>query len=291
MTIEPVILCLPAATVLHGKARDMGQGQQRIVIVDDDPVGSRILSYVLAEDGYDAITVSRGSQVFEHVIGHDTDLVMLDINLPDIDGFAVCRELRARRYNGPLMFLTSRSGITDRLEGFRLGADDYVTKPYDHLELVARVQAIIRRSKRADAQALGTVVNVEDAELSLGELTYASKVVPPTILTPVEMRILECLMRNSRIVISRETLIERVWGFDFYGDTNRVDVYIRRVRRKIETDPTMPEYLHTVRGIGYVFRVEPRCQVPDSDWTAHVGPGASWPMLSDAAGQALVASQ
>ncbi|HEX5163804.1 MAG TPA: response regulator transcription factor [Thermomicrobiales bacterium] len=282
----------------------MGQGQQRIVIVDDDPVGSRILRYILAEEGYDAITVTRGSQVFEHVIGQDTSLVLLDINLPDVDGFALCRELRARRYNGPLMFLTSRSSITDRLEGFRLGADDYVTKPYDHLELVARIQAIIRRSNRADAQALGTVVHVEDAVLSLGELTYASKVVPPTILTPTEMRILECLMRNSRIVISRETLIERVWGFDFYGDTNRVDVYIRRVRRKIEVDPTMPEYLHTVRGIGYVFRVEPRCLVQDSNGIVNDEPAASWMthsdeisgyaagvLLSEAAGLALAASQ
>jgi DNA-binding response OmpR family regulator len=231
--------------------------KSRIVIVDDDAVGAKVIRFILEDEGYEVVTVGRGSQVFEHVIGLETDLVILDINLPDFNGFNLCKELRARRYNGPLIFLTSRHEIADKLEGFRLGADDYLVKPFEPLELVARVHSVIRRSKRVDKQALGTIVRVDDAELSLGELTYTSKSVPSTLLTPTEMRILECLMRNSRIVISRETLIERVWGFDFLGDTNRVDVYIRRVRRKIEVDPTRPRYLHTVRGIGYVFRVEP----------------------------------
>jgi DNA-binding response OmpR family regulator len=115
---------------------------------------------------------------------------------------------------------------------------------------------VLRRANQADQQPLGSVLRVDDAELSLGELTYRSAVTPPVILTPTEMRLLEVLMRNSWIVIGRETLIERVWGYDFVGDTNRVDVYIRRVRRKIEPDPQQPRYLHTVRGIGYVFRVE-----------------------------------
>jgi DNA-binding response OmpR family regulator len=231
-------------------------------MVDDDPVGAKVIQFILDSEGYEVIAVARGSQVFQHVIGRETDLVILDVNLPDIDGFTLCRELRARRYDGPLMFLTSRAGLTDRLGGLHLGADDYLPKPFEPLELVARVHSIIRRSKRADRYALGTVVHVDDAQLSLGELTYASDVVPSTLLTPTEMRILECLMRNSHIIISRETLIERVWGFDFIGDTNRVDVYIRRVRNKIEIDPTKPQYLHTVRGVGYVFRAE-RCRVSD----------------------------
>jgi DNA-binding response OmpR family regulator len=228
----------------------------RIVIVDDDPVGAKVMRFVLEDEGYQAVTVSRGSQALAEVVGRETDLVILDINLPDITGFDLCKELRARRYHGPLVFLTSRGDITDKLEGFRIGADDYIVKPFEPLELVARVHSVIRRFKRADQQSLGTVIRVDDAELSIGELTYSSDVVPPTLLTPTEMRLLECLMRNSRIVISRETLVERVWGFDFLGDTNRVDVYIRRVRRKIEQDPATPHYLHTVRGIGYVFRVE-----------------------------------
>jgi DNA-binding response OmpR family regulator len=115
-----------------------------------------------------------------------------------------------------------------------------------------------------------------DAELSIGNLTYSSSTVSPTLLTPTEMRILECLMRNHRIIISRETLIERVWGYEFIGDTNRVDVYIRRVRRKIEPDPATPRYLHTVRGIGYVFRVDSdENAAPDEGGGAltAVGPG------------------
>lgn len=230
--------------------------KSRLVIVDDDPVGAKLLRYLLHDEGFDTVTVCRGSQAFDQVIGRETDLVILDIGLPDIDGLSLCKELRARHYRGPVMFLTSRGDISSKVEGFQIGADDYIVKPYEPLELVARVQSVIRRFKSNDQQAQGTIVGVGDAELSIGQLTYSSSVVPPRLLTPTEMKILECLMRNSRIVISRDTLIERVWGYDFIGDTNRVDVYIRRVRQKIEVDPTQPEYLHTVRGIGYVFRVD-----------------------------------
>lgn len=230
--------------------------KSRIVIVDDDSVGMKVICFVLENEGYETVALSRGSQVLGEVIGRETDLVILDVGLPDIDGFHLCRELRARRYHGPIMFLTSRSDIASKVEGFRIGADDYIVKPYEPLELAARVHSVVRRFKRSDEQSLGTLVRVGDAELSIGELTYSSDVVQPTLLTPTEMQILECLMRNSRIVISRETLIERVWGYDFIGDTNRVDVYIRRVRRKIEVDPAAPQYLHTVRGLGYVFRVD-----------------------------------
>jgi two-component system, OmpR family, response regulator RegX3 len=230
--------------------------KSRIVVVDDDPVGAKVLRFILDDEGYETVTVNRGSQVFGEVIGRETDLVILDVGLPDIDGFVLCKELRARRYNGPVIFLTSRTDILSKVEGFQIGADDYIVKPYEPLELVARVQSVIRRFKSTDRQSQGTLVRVDDAELSIGELTYRSNSVQPALLTPTEMKILECLMRNARIIISRETLIERVWGYDFIGDTNRVDVYIRRVRRKIEADPTSPRYLHTVRGIGYVFRVE-----------------------------------
>jgi DNA-binding response OmpR family regulator len=230
--------------------------KNRIVIVDDDPVTAKVMRFVLDDEGYETVTVSRGSQAFAEVIGRETQLVILDVNLPDINGFALCQELRARRYNGPIIFITGRSDIQDKLEGFRIGADDYIVKPYEPLELVARVGSVLRRFYRADQQSMGTLLRADDAELNIGELTYSSAAVDPTLLTPTEMRILECLMRNNRIVISRETLIERVWGYDFIGDTNRVDVYIRRVRRKIEEDPANPRYLHTIRGIGYVFRVD-----------------------------------
>lgn len=228
----------------------------RIVLVDDDTLTSKITRIILEDEGYEVVALRRGSQAFTEVVDRDTQLIVLDVNLPDIDGFSLLRELRAQRYYGPVIFLTGRGDLSDKLQGFQIGADDYVVKPFEPLELVARVNSVIRRFHHGDRQALGTILTVGDAELSIGELTYSSSVVPPTILSPTEMRILECLMRNTRIIISRDRLIERVWGYDLDADTNRVDVYIRRVRRKIEVDPTNPSYLHTVRGIGYVFRVD-----------------------------------
>jgi DNA-binding response OmpR family regulator len=236
----------------------------RVVIVDDDPVTAKVMRFVLDDEGYETAMVSRGSQVFAEVLGHETQLVLLDVNLPDISGFELCKELRARRYLGPIIFITGRGDIQDKVEGFRIGADDYIVKPYEPLELVARVSSVLRRFYRTDQQSMGTILRADDAELNIGELTYSSDTTEPTLLTPTEMRILECLMRNNRLVISRETLIERIWGYDFVGDTNRVDVYIRRVRRKIERDPANPRYLHTIRGIGYVFRVEAMDQLDDS---------------------------
>jgi DNA-binding response OmpR family regulator len=226
------------------------------VVVDDDVVTTKVLRFLLDDEGYTTNVVHRGSQVVQAVTNQETDLILLDVNLPDIDGFTLTKLLRAHRYFGPIILLTGRSSLADKLSGFQHGADDYLPKPYEPLELLARIESILRRAKQADQQPLGSVLRVDDAELSLGELTYRSAPIAPVILTPTEMRLLEVLMRNSWIVIGRETLIERVWGYDFVGDTNRVDVYIRRVRRKIEPDPQQPRYLHTVRGVGYVFRVD-----------------------------------
>lgn len=226
----------------------------RIVIVEDDVFTARVIDFVLHSEGYDVTVVHSGRETFPEVIGRETDLILLDVNLPDFKGFAVCSELRARRYRGPIIFLTGERDISSKLEAFHVGADDYLVKPYEPSELLARVDSVIRRYKSNDQQALGAVVRVGDAELSISNLTYSSAIVPATILAPTEMRLLECLMRNSGIVFSRETLIERAWGCDYLGDTNRVDVYIRRLRRKIEPDPSAPRYLHTVRGLGYVFR-------------------------------------
>jgi two-component system, OmpR family, response regulator RegX3 len=229
----------------------------RIVIADDDPMMAKVMRVIFEDEGFQTVTVQRGSQVFDELRDYDAQLVILDVNLPDINGFSLCGELRARSYYGPIIFLTGRDQIADKLEGFRIGADDYVIKPFEPLELVARAQVVMRRFQQSQQQLLGTLLRVDDAELSIGELSYRSSTVPMTVLTPTEMRILECLMRNARIVISRDMLNERIWGYDFIGDTNRVDVYIRRVRRKIELDPTRPTYLHTIRGLGYVFRPEP----------------------------------
>jgi DNA-binding response OmpR family regulator len=227
----------------------------RLVVVDDDPVTLKVLRFLLEDEGYEVVTLARGSHVFDQVVGRETQLVLLDAGLPDLDGVALCQELRARGYHGPLIFLTGRGDLQAKLEGFRAGADDYVVKPYEPLELVARIQSVLRRFEQARLRSQGTLVRVADAELSVGELTYRSATVGPVLLTPTEMRILECLMREPHIVISRETLIARVWGAGLAGEHNRLDVYMRRLRHKIERDPARPAELCTVRGIGYGFRV------------------------------------
>jgi two-component system, OmpR family, response regulator RegX3 len=230
---------------------------QRIVVVEDDPLTLKVLVHVLTDEGYTVDSAHTGAEALAKIAGRETTLALLDVQLPDISGFTLIGQLRAQHYDGPVIFLTGQSGLDAKLEGFRQGTDDYITKPFEPLELLARVASVIRRYMVEDRQSLGTLIHVDDAELDLGSLTYRSAAVAPTLLAPTEMRVLECLMRSPFITISRDTLIERVWGFDFYGDTNRVDVYIRRVRHRIERDPAQPQYLHTVRGVGYVFRPNP----------------------------------
>lgn len=228
----------------------------RIVVVDPDRMTSKLLHFVLTDAGHEVAVAKNANEGLNEVVGRETDAVILEADLPGpgLDGYELCKELRARRYNGPILFVTQRRETADKLRAFDYGADDYILEPFDALELVARVHSVARRFRNADYQALGTVLKAGEAELSIGELTFRLDGRLPVVLTPTEMRMLECLMRNSNITISRETLIERTWGYDFIGDSNRVDVYIRRIRKKVEADPALPEYLHTVRGLGYVFR-------------------------------------
>jgi DNA-binding response OmpR family regulator len=230
---------------------------QRIVVIEDDPLTLKILVHVLTDEGYTVDSARTGAEALVKIVGRETTLALLDVQLPDTSGFTLIGQLRAEHYDGPVIFLTGQSGLDAKLEAFRQGTDDYITKPFEPLELLARVASVIRRYIVVDQQSLSTLIRVDDAELDLGSLTYSSSSVAPTLLAPTEMRILECMMRSPYVAISRETLIERVWGYDFKGDTNRADVYIRRVRHRIERNPAQPRYLHTIRGAGYVFRPNP----------------------------------
>ncbi len=227
---------------------------KRIVVVEDEKFAAKILSYVLSEEGYDVSSAASANQAYHEIVGRETDLVLLDVNLPGANGFEVCSELRARRYTGPVVFVTGKNDVSSKVNGFHVGADDYIVKPYEPSELIARVESLIRRYRSTDQQALGSLVRVGDSELSVSTFTYSSSAVDQVELAPTEMRLIECLMRNSGIVMSRESLIERIWGYDYVGDSNRVDVYIRRLRNKIEPDPASPTYIRTARGLGYVFR-------------------------------------
>lgn len=237
----------------------------QIIVIDPVPTTSQLLQYVLTEAGHDVIVVQRGADALRAVEEHEPAAILLESRLPDMDGTTLCKELRARQYVGPVIFVSAENVVGAKVEAFTHGADDFIVRRYDPAELIARVAAVVRRCRPATIQAQGTVLRVGDVALSLGDLTVRVGNRPPVLLTPTEMRLLECLMRNQRLTISRETLIARTWGYDFVGESNRVDVYVSRLRKKLERNPAEPEYLHTVRGVGYVFRPARRADVVELD--------------------------
>lgn len=227
----------------------------RVVIIDPDEMNGKLLQYALNLVGHkDVALVREPFAAIALATGQETDAVVLDSALPGVHAWDICKELRGRRYAGAIMVMAEEATTQDKLRCFANGADDFLVEPFAPRELIARLDAEVRRCKQADLQAMGTVLKVGDAELSVGQLTYQVGNEPSVRLTPTEMRILECLMRNSAVAINRTTLIERAWESDDLHYTNRVEVYIRRLREKIEQDPSNPRYLHTVRGIGYMFR-------------------------------------
>jgi len=229
-----------------------------ILLIDDDPLVGKLLTFLLADAGY-SITVLADPRVAGTFLrDNPVDLVLLDIALPHLDGYVVAKEMRDAHPDIPIIFLSGRAQVSDKVDGFAHGADDYVAKPFEPTELLARIQAVIRRYHRVERNVYGSAIKVGDLCLDLGELQFSAPGRPAVSLTPTEMKILECLMRNANAVITREALIERTWGYECDDFGNRVDVYIRRVRAKIETDPAAPAFIHTVRGIGYLFRAEKR---------------------------------
>lgn len=214
---------------------------------------AKLLRFVLTDAGYQVVLTAHLEETLREAIGLGTDALLLENDSSRGNCYELCKELRGYGYHGPVLFIGQSQDTVDKLRAFECGADDYIVRPFDPMELIARIESTARRFKQAHHQSLGRVLKVGDAELSIGDLTFRADGRRPVLLTPTEMRLLECLMRNSSITISRDTLIDRAWGHDF-GDTNRVDVYIGRLRKKIERDPARAEYIHTVRGAGYVFR-------------------------------------
>lgn len=230
----------------------------RIVIIDTGAVAGDLLTAVLGDAGHETVVVREGAQGVHEATSRPTDVVLLRADPPDMDGYRFCMELRARRFSGPVIFVSGESAMRTKVQAFDHGADDYIVEPYDSRELIARVHAVARRCEPNETPTPGDVLTVGNVELSLATLTVRVGSQAPVLLTPIEMRILECLMRNAEITISRETLIERTWGYDFIGESNRLDVNILRLRKKLEDDPARPHFLQTVRGIGYVVRAVPR---------------------------------
>lgn len=230
----------------------------KVLIVEDEPTLLETLEYNLLRQGYEVCTAADGPTALEAARQQRPDVILLDIMLPGLDGLEVCRILR-REMNAPILMLTARDDEVDRVVGLEMGADDYLTKPFSMRELLARVKALLRRV-RLDREELAAESEEASAErLSFGNLaldTARHEVYyqgEPLFLKPKEYDLLLFLARHQRIVLSRDLILERVWGWDFGGGSRTVDVHVRWLREKIESDPANPTRIITVRGVGYRF--------------------------------------
>ncbi len=221
-----------------------------ILLVEDDPILSETLRYNLEREGYAVINAADGVVGLERARRDQPDMVILDVMLPRLDGFSVCRILR-QESEVPILILTARQDEIDRIAGLELGADDYVAKPFSLGELLARVRAIMRRSERR-ISVMREILDAGSIRVDTGS-RRAWRGDVELNLSQKEFDLLACLMRNRGMALSRDMLLERVWGYDFLGDSRTVDVHIRWLREKVEPDPSKPIYIHTVRGIGYRF--------------------------------------
>jgi DNA-binding response OmpR family regulator len=229
----------------------------KVLVVEDDPTLLDVLRYNLSKEGYDVLTAVDGATGLEAARTDRPDLVILDVMLPKMDGYEVCRILR-RETTVPIMMLTAKTEETDRVVGLEVGADDYVTKPFSMRELMARVRAMLRRTEMMKKEAVSNA-GTPAASFKAGDFEIDSarhKVSRGGVaveLSRMEFALLEFLARNQGQVFSRDRLLEKVWGYDFAGDTRTVDVHVSWLRHKIEADPAHPRHLVTVRGVGYKF--------------------------------------
>jgi two-component system OmpR family response regulator len=223
--------------------------KRRVLVVDDEENVVHLVASALRFDGFEAVTAENGHAALAAVAEHDPDLVVLDVMMPGLDGHAVLQHLRAAGSIVPVIFLTARDAANDRISGLRSGADDYVVKPFSVEELLARVHAVLRRTQ-VDIERDG-VLKVADLELDENshEVTRAGEEIH---LTATEFELLRYLMRNERVVLSKAQILDRVWKYDFQGQSNIVELYIGYLRKKI--DHVDPKLIHTVRGAGYVVK-------------------------------------
>jgi DNA-binding response OmpR family regulator len=230
-----------------------GDGAPRILLVDDEQAVQTLLAYPLRKDGYDVVSARDGREALDRFAEQRFDLVVLDLMLPGVDGIEVCRRLRSRS-QVPIIMLTAKDDEIDKVVGLEMGADDYITKPFSVREFRSRVKAALRRAEmRGDRP-------VADEPIVAGEMRidFERRAVTvdgsPTSLTYVEFEILAALARSPGRVLTRESLLEQVWGDSDFRDPRTIDVHIRHLREKLERNPRQPEYLFTVRGVGYRFR-------------------------------------
>lgn len=222
----------------------------RVLLVEDEPGIAQFVSQGLTEAGYAVDVATDGQSGWDYAAAAEYDVIVLDIMLPELDGLQLLRRLRSEQIKSPVLLLTARDGVEDRVKGLDAGADDYLAKPFAFTELLARLRALLRRPPLQG----DTVLRVADLEMdvALREVRRAGKLID---LSPKEFTLLEYFMRHPRQVLTRDQITEHIWNFDFYGDSNVVDVYVGYLRRKIDRGFDL-SLLHTVRGVGYRLSAE-----------------------------------
>jgi two-component system response regulator MprA len=224
-------------------------GTPLILIAEDDPEVRQALERILSFEGYEHVSASDGAAALEAIKEHEPSMIILDVMMPFVDGLEVCRTIRSRGDRTPVLMLTAREEIPDRVAGLDAGADDYVAKPFSLDELLARIRALLRR---AEPEGSDDVVEALDIRIDLGR-RQATRGTRALDLTKMEFELLDLLVRNAGIVLERSTMYERVWGYDFGDDSKSLDVHISYLRRKLE-EADEPRIIQTVRGVGYVLR-------------------------------------
>ncbi|MEV0309744.1 response regulator transcription factor [Nonomuraea fuscirosea] len=223
----------------------------RVLVVEDEESFSDALSYMLRKEGFEVSVAATGPEALDTFDRNGADLVLLDLMLPGLPGTEVCRQLR-QRSKVPVIMLTAKDSEIDKVVGLELGADDYVTKPFSSRELVARIRAVLRRQGDVVEELETAVLAVGPVRMDVDRHVVAVRG-EPVQLPLKEFELLEVLLRNAGRVLTRGQLIDRVWGADYVGDTKTLDVHVKRLRAKIESDPSNPRCILTVRGLGYKF--------------------------------------
>lgn len=223
----------------------------RILVVEDESSFSEAISFLLRKEGFEVGVAETGQAGIDEFDRHGADLILLDLMLPGLSGTEVCRQIRSKS-QVPIIMLTAKDTEIDKVVGLELGADDYVTKPYSSRELIARINAVLRRAQNPDIEIENGIIAIGPVRLDIDrhQMSLDGKAVA---LPLKEFELLEFLMRNSGRVLTRTQLIDRVWGSDYFGDTKTLDVHVKRLRAKIEVDPANPVFIQTVRGLGYKF--------------------------------------
>ena len=231
--------------------------EYRILVVDDEEPIAKILDFNLRKEGYDVIVANDGEKAVELAFSEDPDLILLDLMLPEKDGMEVCREVRAQK-NIPIIMLTAKNSEIDKVLGLEFGADDYVTKPFSTRELMARVKVNLRRvAKQTEVVEEKNTSEVVIKDIVIYPEAYIIKKKGEEVdLTRREFDLFYYLAQHRGQVLTRENLLQTVWGYDYFGDVRTVDVTVRRLREKVETDSSQPEYIMTRRGVGYFIGEE-----------------------------------